>query len=181
MALAKSRFISSLRSDDGKRLLVDLLKEAPARNALAPVLNGAETRLKDLAAKEVATFVAHAEMSLRASATALTDRVHQDVQDHLNSYQDKITEAVREQLSNLQKEIAQQVRPGPPRSNRELARKYGVSIREVKRRRQLNWTEQGAKKAKEANKRFQASKSMAQKLGGKLLSAYVTPAITTLF
>src|SRR5262245_4507364 len=38
----------------------------------------------------------------------------------------------------------------------------------------LNWTEQGAKKAKEANKRFQASKSMAEKLGGKLLSAYVT-------
>ena len=38
----------------------------------------------------------------------------------------------------------------------------------------LNWTKQGAKKAKEANKRFQASKSMAEKLGGKLLSAYVT-------
>jgi uncharacterized protein with GYD domain len=38
----------------------------------------------------------------------------------------------------------------------------------------LNWTEQGAKKAKEANKRFQASKSMAEKLGGKLLTAYVT-------
>ena len=37
-----------------------------------------------------------------------------------------------------------------------------------------NWTEQGAKNAKEANKRFQASKSMAEKLGGKLLSAYVT-------
>jgi uncharacterized protein with GYD domain len=38
----------------------------------------------------------------------------------------------------------------------------------------LNWTNQGAKNAKEANKRFQASKSMAEKLGGKLLSAYVT-------
>ena len=38
----------------------------------------------------------------------------------------------------------------------------------------LNWTEQGAKNAKDANKRFQASKSMAEKLGGKLLSAYVT-------
>ncbi len=38
----------------------------------------------------------------------------------------------------------------------------------------LNWTDQGAKNAKEANKRFQASKSMAEKLGGKLLSAYVT-------
>jgi uncharacterized protein with GYD domain len=37
-----------------------------------------------------------------------------------------------------------------------------------------NWTEQGAKNAKEANKRFQASKSTAEKLGGKLLSAYVT-------
>jgi uncharacterized protein with GYD domain len=38
----------------------------------------------------------------------------------------------------------------------------------------LNWTDQGAKNAKEANKRFQSSKSMAEKLGGKLLSAYVT-------
>ena len=33
---------------------------------------------------------------------------------------------------------------------------------------------QGAKNTKEANKRFQASKSIAEKLGGKLLSAYVT-------
>ena len=38
----------------------------------------------------------------------------------------------------------------------------------------LNWTEQGAKNAKEADKRFQASKSMAEKFGGKLLNAYVT-------
>ena len=38
----------------------------------------------------------------------------------------------------------------------------------------LNWTDQGAKNAKEANKRFQASKSLAEKLGGKLLGAYVT-------
>jgi uncharacterized protein with GYD domain len=38
----------------------------------------------------------------------------------------------------------------------------------------LNWTDQGAKNAKEANKRFQASKSMAERLRGKLLSAYVT-------
>ena len=38
----------------------------------------------------------------------------------------------------------------------------------------LNWTEQGAKNAKDANKRYQASRSMAEKLGGKLLSAYVT-------
>jgi uncharacterized protein with GYD domain len=38
----------------------------------------------------------------------------------------------------------------------------------------LNWTNQGAKNAKDANKRFQASKSVAEKLHGKLLSAYVT-------
>ena len=33
---------------------------------------------------------------------------------------------------------------------------------------------QGAKTAKDSSKRFQASQSMAGKLGGKLLSAYVT-------
>ena len=38
----------------------------------------------------------------------------------------------------------------------------------------LNWTDQGAKSAKDANKRYQASRSMTEKLGGKLLSAYVT-------
>ena len=38
----------------------------------------------------------------------------------------------------------------------------------------LNWTEQGAKTAKDAGKRYQASKAMAEKLGGRLLSAYVT-------
>ena len=38
----------------------------------------------------------------------------------------------------------------------------------------LNWTDQGAKNAKDSNKRYQAARSMAEKLGGKLLSAYVT-------
>ena len=38
----------------------------------------------------------------------------------------------------------------------------------------LNWTDQGAKNAKDASKRFQTSKSFAEKLGGRLLSAYVT-------
>ena len=38
----------------------------------------------------------------------------------------------------------------------------------------LNWTDQGAKAAKDVSKRHQASKALAEKLGGKLLSAYVT-------
>jgi uncharacterized protein with GYD domain len=38
----------------------------------------------------------------------------------------------------------------------------------------LNWTDQGAKNAKDAAKRAQASRSMAEKLGGKVLSGYVT-------
>jgi uncharacterized protein with GYD domain len=38
----------------------------------------------------------------------------------------------------------------------------------------LNWTDQGAKNAKEAVKRYQSSKAMVEKLGGRLLSAYVT-------
>jgi uncharacterized protein with GYD domain len=38
----------------------------------------------------------------------------------------------------------------------------------------LNWTDQGAKNAKDSSKRYQASKDMAEKLGGKLLSVYVT-------
>ena len=38
----------------------------------------------------------------------------------------------------------------------------------------LNWTDQGAKNAKESPKRYQAARTMAEKLGGKLLSAYVT-------
>ncbi len=38
----------------------------------------------------------------------------------------------------------------------------------------MNWTDQGAKAAKDTAKREQAGKSIADKLGGKLLSAYVT-------
>ena len=38
----------------------------------------------------------------------------------------------------------------------------------------LNWTDQGAKTAKESGKRYQAARNMAEKLGGKVLSAYVT-------
>ena len=38
----------------------------------------------------------------------------------------------------------------------------------------LNWTEQGAKNAKDASKRAQATKAMAEKLGGRVLSGYVT-------
>src|SRR4051812_24270887 len=38
----------------------------------------------------------------------------------------------------------------------------------------LNWTDQGAKNAKDSSKRYQAARNVAEKLGGKLLSAYVT-------
>ena len=38
----------------------------------------------------------------------------------------------------------------------------------------LNWTDQGAKNTKDVVKRYQASKAVAEKLGGRLLSAYVT-------
>jgi uncharacterized protein with GYD domain len=38
----------------------------------------------------------------------------------------------------------------------------------------MNWTDQGAKTAKDASKRQQIGKSIAEKLGGKLVSAYVT-------
>lgn len=38
----------------------------------------------------------------------------------------------------------------------------------------INWTDQGAKNAKDAVKREQASRSIIEKLGGKLVSAYVT-------
>ena len=38
----------------------------------------------------------------------------------------------------------------------------------------LNWTDQGAKAAKDAAKRAQAAKSLAEKLGDRILSGYVT-------
>lgn len=38
----------------------------------------------------------------------------------------------------------------------------------------MNWTDQGAKAAKDAFKRQQAARSVAEKLGGKLVSSYVT-------
>jgi uncharacterized protein with GYD domain len=38
----------------------------------------------------------------------------------------------------------------------------------------LNWTDQGAKNTKDIVKRYQASKAVVEKLGGRLLSVYVT-------
>ena len=38
----------------------------------------------------------------------------------------------------------------------------------------LNWTEQGIKTVKDAGKRSQGAKALAEKLGGRVLSAYVT-------
>jgi len=38
----------------------------------------------------------------------------------------------------------------------------------------LNWTDQGAKTAKDSHKRYQGAKNAAEKLGGRLLSTYVT-------
>jgi hypothetical protein len=147
----RRRFISFLNSDEGKRLLVNLLIEALAHVVeLAPILHGAETRLKNLAAEQVARFSTEAEMALEASAAGhaealkreareaaqkISDRVKQDVRDHLSSYQTKVREAVEEQIL-FREEIARLLRSKPmPRSNREIARVYRVSKREVKRRR----------------------------------------------
>ena len=38
----------------------------------------------------------------------------------------------------------------------------------------LNWTDQGAKAVKEAPQRYEAVKHLVAKLGGRLVSAYVT-------
>jgi uncharacterized protein with GYD domain len=38
----------------------------------------------------------------------------------------------------------------------------------------LNWTDQGARAVKDAPKRYEASKAVIAKLGGRLVSAYVT-------
>jgi uncharacterized protein with GYD domain len=38
----------------------------------------------------------------------------------------------------------------------------------------LNWTDQGARGVKDAPKRYEASKAVIAKLGGRLVSAYVT-------
>jgi uncharacterized protein with GYD domain len=38
----------------------------------------------------------------------------------------------------------------------------------------LNWTDQGAKAVKEAPQRYEAAKALIAKLGGRLVSAYVT-------
>lgn len=38
----------------------------------------------------------------------------------------------------------------------------------------LNWTDQGAKTAKDAVKRRDATRAVAEKLGGRVLSGYVT-------
>ena len=38
----------------------------------------------------------------------------------------------------------------------------------------LNWTDQGARAVKDGPKRYEATKAIVDKLGGRLVSAYVT-------
>ena len=38
----------------------------------------------------------------------------------------------------------------------------------------LNWTEQGARAMKDAPKRYEASRAIVEKLGGRIVSAYET-------
>ncbi len=38
----------------------------------------------------------------------------------------------------------------------------------------INWTDQGAKNVRESGERNQAAHSLAQKVGGRVLSAYIT-------
>jgi hypothetical protein len=72
----------------------------------------------------------------REAADDIAERVKQDVRDHLSSYQAKVLEAVTEQIL-LREDIPVRSRPrlSLRRSNREIACEYGISIREVKRRR----------------------------------------------
>src|SRR5271165_1267205 len=57
-----------LRSAEGKELLIDLLIEALSRAELALLIRNAETRLKEVAADEIATLAAHAEIAVKISS-----------------------------------------------------------------------------------------------------------------
>jgi hypothetical protein len=151
----EDQFTDFLRSQEGKRLMLNLLIEALGKGELTPVLDGAEKRLKVLAKEMVATHMARAELSLRQSAEAhaaafkrsaseaardLANQVAHDVEQQLSSYRGAMAEAVQEQLPvALREEVSRHVRSGPlfspPCSNRTLAAAHGISIREVKRRR----------------------------------------------
>ena len=148
----KNQFVSFLRANDGKKLLIDLLIEALARRDLSPILKSAETRLKELAAERVESLQTEAETVLEISAAShsaalkreankvveeLADQIKQDVRNYLSSYQAKVLEAATEQLL-FRDDIARHARSGHTslaRSNRDIAREHGISIREVKRRR----------------------------------------------
>jgi hypothetical protein len=152
---AKDYLANFLCSQQGTRLLLDILIEALARGELAPVLDSTKTRLKTFAFAEVATRVGQAEISLRETAAAhaatfkqsankaardLANQAASDVQRQLSSYRGTIAEVLREQLPiTLREEVARHVGSGPlfsrPCSNRALAAAHGISIREVKRRR----------------------------------------------
>jgi len=156
---AEDHFADFLRSQEGRQLMLDLLIAALAGGELTPVLGGAEKRLKVLAEEMVATHTAHAELSLKQSAEAhaaafkrsaseaardLANQVAHDVQQQLSSYRGAVVEVVQEQLPVLlREEVATHVRSGPlfspPCSNRALAAAHGISIREVKRRRQYGY------------------------------------------
>ncbi len=79
----RNQFISFLRCDEGKRLLVELLIEALAGRELAPILEDAEKRLKDLAAEQVGSFRTTAQMDLDKSAASYADKLQRKVREGL--------------------------------------------------------------------------------------------------
>jgi F0F1-type ATP synthase membrane subunit b/b' len=115
----KSQFISFLHSDEGKRLLVELLKEALAGRELAPILKGAEKSLKNLAAEQVVSFRTDAEMELKESAASHTvelerkarkaaqdiagqaNRVYQDLRDHVSLHQAEMERKARKAAQDI--------------------------------------------------------------------------------
>jgi hypothetical protein len=144
-----------LHSEQGKRILSDRVIDGFARAEFGPIAETAGMRLKNLAAEEIASLMADAQMAVERSvaeqAVMLKRRAGEvaaemvaqstcDVDRHLGSYRGLIAEAVEQQLPPLlQEEVVRHLNSGPllsqPPSNRELALAYGISIREVKRRR----------------------------------------------
>jgi hypothetical protein len=115
----KSQFISFLHSDEGKKLSVELLKQALADRELAPIIKGAETSLKNLAAEQVASFQTDAEMKLKESAASHTvelerkarkaaqdiagqaNRVYQDLRDHVSLHQAEMERKARKAAQDI--------------------------------------------------------------------------------
>jgi hypothetical protein len=94
-----------LGSADGKELLIGLLTEAISRSEVASLIKGVETRLNEVAAREVADRAAHAEIGLSKSS----EHNRAKLQDEIDAFDRQVGEMTGKLIDKVFREAEEKL------------------------------------------------------------------------